>query len=273
MARTSSATTTPPATPPLKAAIARHLETSRGVSCDPEQIVITGGAQAAFDVLARLLLNPEDAVWMEEPGYPGAQGSFVAAGAKLVPLRVGPTGWDLRPPSEPIRLIYVTPSCQCPLGVTMRMEQRFQLIDIARQNDAWILEDDFDGEYRFSGRPVPAMQGNDPSGRTIYVGTFSKTIFPSLRLGFMVLPRRLAEAAQRAMFLTGHSPPLILQGGLADFISEGHFATHLARIRRIFAKRREMFQHHCAGFLGAWLKPVGSESGIQALWDARRTVV
>jgi GntR family transcriptional regulator / MocR family aminotransferase len=252
--------------PPLKEAIARHLETSRGVLCDPEQIVITGGAQGAFDLLARLLLNPDDAVWMEEPGYPGAQGSFTAAGAKLVPLRVGPGGWDLRPPAGPIRLIYVTPSCQCPLGVTMRPEQRFQLIDIARQKGAWILEDDFDGEYRFSGRSVPAMQGIDPSGRTIHVGTFSKTIFPSLRLGFMVLPLRLAEAAQRAMFLTGHSPPLILQGALADFISEGHFATHLARIRRVFAKRRELFQEHCAAFLGEWLKPMGSESGIQALW-------
>jgi GntR family transcriptional regulator/MocR family aminotransferase len=252
--------------PPLKEAVARHLETSRGVRCEPEQIVITGGAQAAFDLLARLLLDPEDAVWMEEPGYPGAQGAFTAAGAKLVPLRVEPTGWDLRVPAERIRLIYVTPSCQCPLGVTMRTEQRIQLIDIARQQDAWILEDDFDGEYRFSGRSVPAMQGNDPSGRTIYVGTFSKTIFPSLRLGFMVLPLRLAEAAQRAMFLTGHSPPLILQGGLADFISEGHFATHLARVRRVYAKRRELFQQHCAAFLGDWLKPMGSDSGIQALW-------
>jgi GntR family transcriptional regulator/MocR family aminotransferase len=252
--------------PPLKAAIARHLETSRGVTCDPAQIVITGGAQAAFDILARLLLDPEDAVWMEEPGYPGAQGAFMAAGAKLVPLRVEPGGWDLRPPAQRLRLIYVTPSCQCPLGVTMSLEQRRQLIDIARLNDAWILEDDFDGEYRFAGRSVPAMQGNDPSGRTIYVGTFSKTIFPSLRLGFMVLPLGLAEAAQRAMFLTGHSPPLILQGGLADFIAEGHFATHLARIRRVFAKRRELFRQHCAAFLGEWLKPTGCESGIQALW-------
>ena len=252
--------------PPLKTAIARHIETSRGVSCDAEQIVITGGAQAAFDVLARLLLDPGDAVWMEEPGYPGAQGSFLAAGAKLVPLRVGTTGWDIRPPGEAIRLIYVTPSCQCPFGVTMGMEQRSQFIDIARQMNAWIVEDDFDGEYRFSGSFISAMQGNDPSGRTIYVGTFSKTMFPSLRLGFMVLPVRLAEAAQRAMFLTGHSPPLILQGGLADFISEGHFAMHLARIRRVFAKRRELFRQHCTTFLGEWLKPTSSEFGIQALW-------
>lgn len=253
--------------PPLKTVLARYLEVSRGVRCDDSQIVITCGAQAAFDLLSRILLDPGDGVWLEEPGYPGAQTAFQAAGAVLMPLYVDDDGWDLRRRNErPVRLIYVTPSCQSPLGMTMRMEQRLQLIDIAQQENAWILEDDFDGEYRFEGRPVPAMQGSDPTGRTIYVGTFSKTLFPALRIGFMVLPRELAEKAQMAMFLTGQSAPLLLQGALADFIAEGHFADHLGRMRRLYAKRREMFHELCNEQLGEWLQPVASDSGIQSLW-------
>lgn len=235
--------------------------------CSPEQIVITSGAQSAFDLLSRMLIDPGDGVWIEEPGYPGAQAAFQSAGAVLQPLHVSETGWNFdRTGAGPIRLIYVTPSCQSPLGMTMRMEQRLHLIDIARQEDAWIVEDDFDGEFRFSGRPVPAMQGNDPSGRTIYVGTFSKTLFPALRLGYMVLPLQLAERAQSVMFLTGQAASLILQGALSDFIAEGHFSDHLGRMRRLYAKRRDLFHELCRSCLGAWLRHVASDSGIQSLW-------
>jgi len=253
--------------PPLKEVIARYLEASRGVRCRPEQVIIISGAQAAFDLLSRILLDPGDGVWIEEPGYPGAQAAFQAAGAAMLPLYVDETGWNLRKPANtPVRLIYVTPSCQSPLGMTMRMEQRLQLIDIAQKENAWIVEDDFDGEYRFAGRPIPAMQGNDPTGRTIYVGTFSKTLFPALRLGFMVLPPELAEKAGLAMFLTGQSAPLILQGALSDFIAEGYFSDHLGRMRRLYAKRREAFHELCNACLGDWLQPVASDSGIQSLW-------
>ena len=190
--------------PPLKPAIARYLAAARGVRCEPDQVVITNGAQPAFDLLARILTDPGDCVWMEDPGYPAAQSAFVAAGAAIMPLPVSTEGWELSaPPEERLRAIYVTPSCQSPLGVTMRLEQRLRLAEIARSHDAWIIEDDFDGEYRFSGAAVPALQGVTADSRTIYVGTFSKTMFPALRIGYVILPLNMVANISQAMFLTG----------------------------------------------------------------------
>ena len=221
--------------PPLKQAIARYLAAARGVRCEPDQVVITNGAQPAFDLLARILTDPEDCVWMEDPGYPAAQSAFVAAGATIMPLPVSMEGWELStPPEDRLRAIYVTPSCQSPLGVTMRLEQRLRLAEIARAQDAWIIEDDFDGEYRFSGNAVPALQGVAADSRTIYVGTFSKTMFPSLRIGYVILPLNMVANISQAMFLTGQYASGILQAALADFIEEGHFTTHLGRMRRLY---------------------------------------
>jgi GntR family transcriptional regulator / MocR family aminotransferase len=251
--------------PALREAIAAYLRAARGVRCTAEQIVVTTGAQAAFDLLARLLLDPGDPVWMEEPGYFGAQSAFTCAGAKLVPLPVTLEGWQLEPPSPVPRLIYVTPACQHPLGVTMRMEQRLRLLEIAEQAKAWVIEDDFDGEYRFQGRPIPAMQGSDRSGRVIYVGTFAKILFPALRLGYMVLPPVLHKRIPHALSTTGQFAPLLLQAALADFINEGSMSRHLKRMRRIYAGRRQRFRQLCETHLPERLTLLSGESGIQVV--------
>jgi GntR family transcriptional regulator / MocR family aminotransferase len=256
--------------PPLQRVIARYLATARGVRCEPEQIIITNGAQSAFDLFARILTDPGDTVWVEEPGYPAAQSAFKAAGASIKPLLVTTDGWDLsNPPEGRIRVIYVTPSCQSPLGVTMRLEERLQLTEIAKRHGAWIIEDDFDGEYRFAGRPVPALQGITPDSRTIYVGTFSKTVFPALRIGFTILPENMVANLSQAIFVSGQYPSTLLQAALADFMVEGHFTTHLGRMRRLYGKRREQFEALCEKYLGEWLYPANAESGIQSLWYFR----
>ena len=201
--------------PALREAIATYVSVARGVRCAAEQVVVTTGAQAGLDLLASLLLDPGDTVWMEEPGYYGAQAAFIAAGARLVPLHVGAQGWTLEPPAGAApRLIYVTPACQHPLGVTMRMEQRLRLLELAERLDSWIIEDDFDGEYRFQGQTIPAMQGTDRSDRVIYIGTFAKILFPALRLGFMVLPAALQRGMPQALSITGQFAPLLLQAAL-----------------------------------------------------------
>lgn len=164
------------------------------------------------------------------------------------------------------RLIYLTPSCQFPLGVTMRMEQRLRLLEFARSAGAWIIEDDFDSEYRFSTKPIPAMQGVDDACRTIYLGTFAKTLFPSLRIGFLVMPGAFDERVAKALFLLGQTPPLFLQAALADFINEGHFAKHLRRMRRLYARRRSLFMELTPHYLGEWLEPLKGESGLQTVW-------
>lgn len=252
--------------PALKEAIAGYLFSARGVRCRPEQVVITTGAQAAFDLLARLLLDPGDTVWMEEPGYYGAKAAFTVAGARIVPIPVDQErGWRLDPPDVAPRLIYVTPACQHPLGITMRMEERLRLLDIAGTGNSWVIEDDFDGEYRFQGRPVPAIQSMDRSGCVIYVGTFAKLLFPALRVGFMVLPPELAGRIGNALSTTGQFAPLVLQAALADFITEGHMSRHLKRMRRIYAQRRQLFRDIVAERLRDEITLSPAEAGIQVV--------
>ncbi|OHV70955.1 transcriptional regulator [Mesorhizobium sp. LCM 4577] len=280
--------------PALKEAIAGYLFSARGVRCRPEQIVVTTGAQAAFDLLARLLLDPDDTVWMEEPGYYGAKAAFTVAGARILPIAVDQErGWRFEHDPEPKvserkkwepvfgqrscsnkgsaapgfspRLIYVTPACQHPLGITMRMEERLRLLDIAETANSWVIEDDFDGEYRFQGRPVPAIQSMDRSGRVIYVGTFAKLLFPALRLGFMVLPPELAGRIVNALSTTGQFAPLLLQAALADFITEGHMSRHLKRMRRIYAQRRQLFRDIVTERLRDEITLSPAEAGIQVV--------
>lgn len=250
--------------PPLQSAIAKYLQAYRGVRCKASQVVITNGAQSALDLIARLLLKEGDLVWMDEPGYRGAQGAFIAAGARLAPLPVNSEGWRLQAlPRDPVRLIYTTPSCQQPLGSTMLMDQRLRLLEIAQAQGAWIIEDDFDSEYRMSGTSVPAMQGVDVSERTIYIGTFAKTLFPALRIGFMVLPDAIGADFSHALFVSGHFAGLPLQATLADFIEQGHFARHLRRMRRLYGMRRAYFLKLVDEHLGDWLEPFESDVGIQ----------
>ena len=249
--------------PPLREAIARYLTTSRGVNCKPEHIVITNGAQSAFDLLARLLIDPGDTVWMEEPGYYGAGAAFLSAGAKLSPLEVNDAGWNLEPPAATPRLIFTTPSCHHPLGITMPMEQRLNLIQLAESWNSWIIEDDYDSEYRFQGQPIPALQGISASNRVVYVGTFAKLLFPAMRLGFLVVPEVLREGIVAALSVTGQFAPLLTQAALADFMNEGHFTRHLRRMRRLYAARRQFFMETCDAYLSPWLRLRRTEAGIQ----------
>jgi len=249
--------------PPLREAIARYLTASRGVNCTAEQIVVTNGAQSAFDLLARMLLDPGDTVWMEEPGYYGASAAFLSAGAKLAALKVGETGWRLDPPGSPPRVIFVTPSCHHPLGVTMPMEQRLNLMRLAEGWNSWIVEDDYDSEYRFQGQPIPALQGLDVFNRVVFVGTFAKILFPAMRLGFMVAPPAICDGIVAALSATSQFAPLLTQAALADFMNEGHLTRHLRRMRRLYAARRQYFMDLCDDYLGRWLRLRRTETGIQ----------
>ena len=255
--------------PPLREAISRYLTASRGVVCAPDQIVVTNGAQSAFDLLARVLLDPGDAVWMEEPGYYGAAAAFVGAGARLQPLRITPGGWDLSPPAAPPKVIFVTPSCQHPLGMTMTMPQRLDLIRLAENFRAWIIEDDYDSEYRFQGLPIPALQGIASNAGTVFVGTFAKILFPAMRLGYMVVPDTLQTPMRAALCSTGHFAPLIPQAALADFINGGHLTRHLRRMRRLYAERRSFFMKSFNSCLSGRLDLRRTDTGIQLVAKLR----
>ncbi len=249
--------------PKLKAAIAEYLAVARGVECDPGQIIIVSGTQAALDLIGRLLLDPGDHFWMEEPGYLGATAAFLGAGGRPVPIPVTRDGWRFPTDGPPPRLVFITPSCQWPFGAVMQLEDRLKLLELAAHHDSWIIEDDYDSEYRFRGRPIPALHGLDTSGRVIYVGTFAKTIFPSLRIGFIVVPPALAQGLTHAVNSTGQYPPQLLQKTLADFIADGSFANHLRRMRNLYAQRKRTFADLSNELLSDWLDIEPADSGIQ----------
>jgi GntR family transcriptional regulator / MocR family aminotransferase len=230
--------------PALREAIATYLSHARGVRCDASQVVIVSSSQQALDLIARLTIDPDDETWIENPAYPGARAALVASGAKLVPVRIDDDGLDVAHGVElapRARLAYVTPSHQYPLGKTMSLERRLALLEWARRADAWVIEDDYDSEFRYDGRPVPAIQGLDSAGRVIYVGTFTKVLYPSLRLAYLVLPPDLVESFVNARAqIDGHAPPF-LQGVVAEFITEGHFGAHVRRMRALYRGRRDVF--------------------------------
>lgn len=257
---------------PLREAIAAHVAVSRGVRCAPDQIMIVSGSQGALDLAARMLINSGQAVWMEDPGYLAARGAFLGAGAQIVPVPVDEQGLDVeagRKRAPRARLVYITPSHQFPLGVTMSLSRRLALLDWARQANAYILEDDYDSEYRFAGRPLAALQGIDDVGRVIYIGTFSKVLFPALRVGYLILPRPLIDAFLTVRRLIDVHTPVLEQAVLAEFMSAGHLARHLRRMRVLYAERRDALVEaaqklplevhspaagmHCIGWLPAGL--------------------
>jgi GntR family transcriptional regulator / MocR family aminotransferase len=249
----------------LREAIAGHLRTARSLRCEAEQIMVVSGSQQALEITARVLLDPGSRVWMEEPGYRLAADVLALAGCHLVPVPVDMEGLDVaagiaRCPKA--RAAFVTPSHQFPLGVTMSASRRLRLLDWAQSSGAWIIEDDYDSEYRYRSMPVAALQGLDANARVIYIGTFSKVLFPSLRLGYLVMPSDVVDrfvAIRRAMDL---GPPGFHQEVLADFIGEGHFARHIRRMRVLYRDRRSALVQGISRELGSMAEMLGDEAGM-----------
>lgn len=253
---------------PLREAVAAHLAASRGVHCDVEQIFITGGAQQALDLVGRVMLEEGDRVWIEDPCYQEALGVFRAVGARVVPVPVDAEGFDLAEAARrgsAAKLVYITPSHQYPTGVTMSLARRLSLLDWARRAGAWIIEDDYNSEFRYSGRPLASLQNLDRSGRVIYVGTFSKTIFPALRLGCMVVPRNMIEIFRAARNSCDSHSPIFEQALLTDFIAEGHFARHLRRMRTLYEKRQHFLVAQAEEHLEGLLKISKAQSGMHLI--------
>ena len=253
---------------PLREAVAAHLAASRGVHCDASQIFITNGAQQALDLISRVLLDEGDRVWIEDPCYQEALGVFRAVGAHVLPVPVDAEGFDLaaaQTSGKAAKLVYITPSHQYPTGVTMSLARRLQLLEWARRNGAWIVEDDYNSEFRYAGRPLASLQNLDRSGRVLYVGTFSKTIFPALRLGCMVVPKPMIEIFRAARNSCDSHSPIFEQAILADFIAEGHFARHLRRMRTLYEKRQHFLVAEAENHLPGLLKISRANSGMHLI--------
>jgi GntR family transcriptional regulator/MocR family aminotransferase len=244
--------------PPLRAAIAAYLLVSRGVSCHPSQVFVTGGYRASLALLARTLLGKDDRVWVEDPGFPPTQDVLRSTGHRAVPVPVDEEGMvvarGVRKAAK-AKMAVVTPSHQAPLGVSMSLARRLQLLEWASEAKAWIVEDDYDGEYRYAGPPLPALKSLDGNDRVLYAGSFSKVLYPGLALGYVVVPEslriRFSEAAQTG----SNGCPQITQATVADFMREGHFSRHLKKMRLLYARRRAML-------VAALLKAFGDEVRI-----------
>jgi GntR family transcriptional regulator/MocR family aminotransferase len=254
----------------LREAIAAHVQTARGTQCEADQVVVVAGAQQGLDLVCRLLLDPGDRVWLEDPGYPGARSALVAAGARILPVRIDAEGLDVEAGvrrAGDARLAYVTPSHQYPLGVPMSLPRRLALLAWASRARAWVVEDDYDSDFRYGARPIPCLHGLDVDGRVIYVGSFSKSLFPALRLGFVIVPSDLQGRLVAARAAADQHPPAIDQAVLADFIAEGHFTRHLRRMRAAYRERLEAViagaQRSCQGALR--LRPV--QTGLHVVAD------
>jgi GntR family transcriptional regulator/MocR family aminotransferase len=228
--------------PPLREAVASYLGAARGVRVRSEQVLLVRGAQQAIDLVTRTLLDPGSDVWVEDPGYLAARAAFVTSGSRLVPVPVDGEGLDVavgRALAPHARMAYVAPSNQFPLGVTMSLPRRLALLEWAAQVGAWVVEDDYDSDFRYGGRPITALQGLDTAQRVIYVGTFSKTLFPALRLGYLAVPPDLVDAFDRMQQLSDYMSPTVEQAVVADFLLEGHFARHVRRMRALYQERQE----------------------------------
>ena len=254
--------------PELREAIAGHLRMNRGVTCRAEEIFVVGGAQEAFNRIANLLIDPGDPVWFENPGHIGARNSFVAAGAALVPVPIDDQGLDVAAglaAAPAFRLAFTTPAHQQPLGVTMTLERRLELLAAAEAADAWLVEDDYDGEFWYAGHMPPTLRSIDVSGRVIYVGSFSKSLFPALRIGFILAPPGLAEVIGRVGRAVLQGPPTALQATLAAFIREGHFAAHIRRMRGIYAERHDALMEAASRHLAGRLALRPTRTGLQTV--------
>jgi GntR family transcriptional regulator/MocR family aminotransferase len=273
---------------PLREAVADYLGSARGVVCTADQVVIVSGIQHGLDLTIRLLLDPGDHVCLEDPCHPIVPAMFKQLPARIVPVPVDDDGLDVKAAGRACRhprLIYVTPAHQFPLGCTMTVNRRLALLDWARRTGAWIFEDDYDSEYRYSGRPIPALQGLEHAGAVIFSGSFSKVLLPSLRLGYLVVPPGLAEKFAAARFITDRHASILDQATMCEFLAGGHFGRHIRRMRELYAERwtalRDAVHRRLAGLVElsqteagihtmAWLAPGLSASEAARAAGARR---
>jgi GntR family transcriptional regulator / MocR family aminotransferase len=252
---------------PLRRAVAHYLAAWRGVRAEAEQVVVVSGMQQALDILARLLLNAGDEVVVETPGYTAAFELFRLHGARLTAVPVDDHGLDVTaiPETSRARLAFVTPSNQFPRGGTMPFQRRLALLNWARRHNTLLLEDDYDGELRYDNHPIPALQGLDREGRVVYLGTFSKVLFPALRLGYVVLPPSLLQPFLQAKGLLDRGSPTLTQAAVADFISEGHFERHLQRLRQEYGERRQVLVDALAKQLGERVHWAPAAAGLHVM--------
>ena len=250
---------------PFREAICSYLRTARAVRCEPGQIMVVSGSQQALDIVTRVLLDSGDAAWMEEPCYPLVRSLLLGSGVRPVPVPVDEEGLDVPAATRmapDARVAFVTPSHHYALGVTMSASRRFQLLEWSRQASSWIVEDDYDSEYRFDSMPIPSLQGLDPCERVIYIGTFSKVLRPSLRLGYIVIPADLVDRFAAVRFSMDIFPSYLFQETLTDFMVDGHFARHIRRMRALYKGRRSALVECLRAEFGDFLEIHGSEAGM-----------
>ncbi len=260
---------------PLKEAIANYLQSYRAVNCSPEQIIIINGSQQGLDLISRVLLKEQNNVLLEDPCYFGTRASVLTASSRIFPVPVDDEGISVEYAEKHYRkpdFIYTTPSHQFPLGSTMSISRRLHLLEYANKNDAWIIEDDYDSEFRYTGSPLPSLQGMDKFGRVIYIGTFSKVLFPGLRLGYLVLPSlEMVNPFAVAKSIIDRQSPILEQLVLTKFIDEGHFTKHIRKMRMLYKERQEFLVNELQSELGSILdvKPSGAGMHIVAFLPER----
>jgi GntR family transcriptional regulator/MocR family aminotransferase len=255
---------------PFREAICAYLRTSRAVRCEPGQIMVVSGSQQALDITTRVLFDPGDTAWVEEPCYPLVRSILLGNGCHPAPVPVDKEGLSVAAGSmiaPHARAAFVTPSHHYPLGVTMSAARRFQLLDWARNNEAWIIEDDYDSEYRFESMPIPSLQGLDTDESVIYIGTFSKVLFPSLRLGYIVIPPSLVDRFMAVRFAMDIFPAYLSQEVLTDFMQAGHFARHIRKMRSLYKARRTALVESLHAELGSSLEILGAEAGMNLAFE------
>lgn len=257
---------------PLRDAVADYLGKVRALDCGADRVMITSGAQHALDLVARLLLDRGERVWIEDPSYRGSRAALAAAGVEAIAVPVDGEGFNVVQAAEAApdaRAALVTPSHQFPLGVTMSLARRLKLLEWAAGGERWIVEDDYDSEFHYAGRPIPALQGLDGARRVIYVGSFSKAMFPGLRLGYLVLPESILPAFRAARILLDGHTTTVSQLALADFFAEGHFTAHLRRMRRLYRQRRDAMRSAVQAHLAPWLDGEPGDGGTHLLAPLR----
>jgi GntR family transcriptional regulator / MocR family aminotransferase len=254
---------------PLREAIASYLSRARAVECEADQVIITNGTQQAITLIARVLVEKGETVALEDPGYLSARYAFRAEGAKLNPIPVDSLGMEVDRLSRPVKLIYVTPSHQFPTGAVMPLARRLELLSWAESACAYIVEDDYDSEFRFGGRPIPSLQGLGGAERVLYIGTFSKMLFPSLRLGYLVVPSALTQVFAQAKWLMDRHSPSLEQRVLTDFITEGFLERHLRRMRTLYNRRRVALVESLSRHFGDEVTVFGESAGMHLVVDLR----